>query len=194
MIFFESFYGMLRIVLVAIIFYVSFIIFMRISGKRSTSQMNNFDWLITVTLASMLGTTILVKEVVVLDGLLGAAILLGLNVVLTKVVFYEKGTRKLLYDQPALLYFNGTFLPKEMEAERVTEDEILAAIRRRGFGNMKEVGAVILETNSSLSVLPKGGIEDDGLVDLMVGVRGYPEAAAAKAKERDAGENPEQIP
>jgi uncharacterized membrane protein YcaP (DUF421 family) len=179
MIFFDNFYGLFRIVVVAVIFYISFIVFLRISGKRSTSQMNNFDWLITVTLASMLGSTILIDEVVVLEGLIGAGALVALNLVLTKVSFYSRESRIVLYDKPSLLFYNGEFLIKEMERERVTEDEIMAAIRGCGFGSLYEVGAVVLETNASLSVLPMVRDEDNGVLGLMSDVRGFPEAAAA---------------
>ncbi len=178
MIFFDSFYGLVRIVVVAVVFYVSFIAFMRLSGKRSTSQMNNFDWLITVALASMLGSTILIDEVVILEGLIGGGMLLLLNVVLTKITFYAEETRGILYDHPTLLFYDGKFLKKEMERERVSEDEILAAIRGHGFGNIYKVGAVILETNASLSVLPKE--DEDGLLQLLVGVEGLAEYALKK--------------
>ncbi len=189
MIFFDDFYGLFRVVVVAVIFYISFIVFLRISGKRSTSQMNNFDWLITVTLASILGTTILVDEVVVLEGLIAAGVLLGLNLALTKVAFFARESRTVLYDKPSLLFYNGEFLMKEMERERVSEDEIMAAIRSCGFGSLNEVGAVVLETNASLSVLPMESDDDDGALGLLSDVRGFPEAVAAArahAAERDS--------
>ncbi len=173
MIFFDNIQGLLRIIVVAIIFYLAFLAFLRISGKRSTSQMNNFDWLITVTLASMLGTTILIDQVVILEGLLAAGVLLFLNMALTKIAFYGRESRSILYDRPTLLFYEGQFLMEEMARERVTEDEILAAIRSCGFGNIHKVGAVVLETNASLSVLPME--EDDGLLQLLVGVKGLSE-------------------
>ncbi len=189
MVFFDDFYGLFRIVVVAVIFYISFIVFLRVSGKRSTSQMNNFDWLITVTLASMLGTTILIDEVVVLEGLIAAGALLGLNLALTKVAFYAKESRTVLYDKPSLLFYNGEFLLKEMERERVSEDEIMAAIRGCGFGRLNEVGAVVLETNASLSALPMAADDDEDVLGLLSDVRGFPEALAAaraRAAERDS--------
>jgi uncharacterized membrane protein YcaP (DUF421 family) len=55
--------------------------------------------------------------------------------------------------EPALLLHDGKVLASMMAKERVTEDEILAAVRERGFGELADVGAVVLETDGSLSVL-----------------------------------------
>lgn len=44
-----------------------------------------------------------------------------------------------------------------MKRERVTEEEILAALRRQGIAEIEDVEAVMLETDSSFSVLRTSG-------------------------------------
>jgi uncharacterized membrane protein YcaP (DUF421 family) len=52
-----------------------------------------------------------------------------------------------------------------MRAERITREEILAAVRANGAADVGEVAAVVLETDGSLSViLDAGGA--DGLAAL----------------------------
>lgn len=56
-----------------------------------------------------------------------------------------------------------------MRKERVTEEEIRAAVREAGYGSMEKVEAVILETDAELSVL---GQDFRGLdTDVLEGVR-----------------------
>jgi uncharacterized membrane protein YcaP (DUF421 family) len=53
-----------------------------------------------------------------------------------------------------MLFFEGRFLRDEMRGERVTEEEVVAAIRFHGFPRAEDVGAVVLETDGTFAVLP----------------------------------------
>ena len=55
--------------------------------------------------------------------------------------------------EPALLVYQGQFLPAALKAERTTEEEVLAGLRAQGLASVAEAGAVVLETNGELSVL-----------------------------------------
>jgi uncharacterized membrane protein YcaP (DUF421 family) len=44
-----------------------------------------------------------------------------------------------------------------MLSERVTEDEVRTAVRASGYASMQEVGAVVLETDASFTVLHRLG-------------------------------------
>ena len=52
MFFFESWHGIFRVIVTGICAYVPLIVLLRISGKRTLSQMNAFDLIITVALGS----------------------------------------------------------------------------------------------------------------------------------------------
>ncbi|MGB3722587.1 MAG: DUF421 domain-containing protein, partial [Pacificimonas sp.] len=64
---FNSWERLLSIGLSAIATYIGIVILVRISGKRTTSQMNNFDWIITVALGGLVTSGILLKGVSVVD-------------------------------------------------------------------------------------------------------------------------------
>lgn len=61
MLFFDNIDKLGRIVLTAVTVYVLIVIITKVSGKRSTSQLNNFDWIVTVMIGS-LGASTIVKE------------------------------------------------------------------------------------------------------------------------------------
>lgn len=48
--FFNSWAGMARTALVGILAYAALILFLRVSGKRTLSKMNAFDFVVTVAL------------------------------------------------------------------------------------------------------------------------------------------------
>ena len=48
---------------------------------------------------------------------------------------------------------NGSYRSGAMTEERVTADEVDAAIRNAGIGCIEDVAAVVLETDGSMSVI-----------------------------------------
>ena len=52
---------MINIAIGAIFFYFLIVILVRILGKRTTSQMNNFDWIINIAVGSLAASGILLE-------------------------------------------------------------------------------------------------------------------------------------
>jgi uncharacterized membrane protein YcaP (DUF421 family) len=134
--------------------YIVLIALIRLSGKRTTSQMNNFDWIVTVALGSLVAAGITSSSASVLQVLLAITLLIGLQFAVTWLVLRSDTIRRWVKPRPRLLFYEGEFLCRDMRAERVSELEVLAAIRASGHHQLKDVGAVVLETDATLSVLP----------------------------------------
>lgn len=168
-VFFDGWSGIIRIAIAAPIFYVAVILFIRISGKRSTSKMNNFDWIVTVALGSIVGSVILLKDVVILEGLEAIALLLILQYGVTKLSALVPAFSKAIRSSPTIVFFRGEFQEKTMQAERVTRAEILAAIREAGHPRLGAVEAVVLESDANLSVIPR---QEEGFPEILRGLSG----------------------
>jgi uncharacterized membrane protein YcaP (DUF421 family) len=136
------------------VIYIVLIGLIRLSGKRTTSQMNNFDWIVTVALGSLVAAGITSSTASVLQVLLAISLLIGLQFAVTWLVLRSNTARRWVKPRPRLLFYDGEFLCRDMRAERVSELEVLAAIRASGHHRLKDVGAVVLETDATLSVLP----------------------------------------
>lgn len=54
--FFSDWFGLLRVVVVGTLAYVALVLLLRVSGKRTLSKMNAFDFIVTVALGSTLAT------------------------------------------------------------------------------------------------------------------------------------------
>lgn len=154
--------GLLRVVFVGTLAYFGLILLLRSSGKRTLSQMNAFDFIVTVALGSTLATVLLTKDVALFEGLLGFAVLILLQFVVAWLSVRSKRFSSLVKATPALLFYRGEFLHDALRRERVTEEEVLAAIRENGFGALDEVEAVVLETAGKISVLRAAAQEGPG--------------------------------
>lgn len=76
----ESF---IRIITVGTLAYVGLVFFLLISGKRSLTQLNAFDLVVTVALGSILSTILLNKDVSLLEGMVAFVLLILLQFLLT---------------------------------------------------------------------------------------------------------------
>ena len=133
--------------------YICIIVLLRISGKRTLSKWNSFDFVITITLGSILASATLLKNVSIVQGSFALLLLIFYQYLISQLISHFPMLRNIVKASPALLFFEGEFKSAAMKRERVTEDEVLAAIRQKGISCLAEVGAVVLETDGSFSVM-----------------------------------------
>ncbi len=77
--FFQNWSGLLRTVVVGVLAYVALVALLRVSGKRTLSKMNAFDFVVTVALGSTLATILLSKNVALAEGVVAFAVLISLH-------------------------------------------------------------------------------------------------------------------
>jgi uncharacterized membrane protein YcaP (DUF421 family) len=151
--FFDSWTGLLRVVVVGTLAYAILVLLLRATGKRTLSKMNAFDLVVTVALGSTLATVLLSKDVALAEGVVAFALLVLLQYAITWLSVRSDRVRTLVKAEPCLLLRDGRFLPEAMRRERVTEDEVQAAARAQGIASLQVVAAVVLETDGSFSVI-----------------------------------------
>ena len=152
---FDNVTGLVRVLFVGIAAYAALVTFLRFSGKRTLSKMNAFDLVVTVALGSTLATIILSKDVPLAEGLLALALLIALQWVVAWGSERSQWISELVKSDPQVLYHRGAMIERALRRERVTPEEIEAAARGSGHGNLDEVETVLLETDGSFSVIPR---------------------------------------
>ncbi len=154
-----------RIALTALFIYAALILYIKVVGIRSISQLNNFDWVVTVAVGSAVASVILFKDVVLFDGLTAIFALLISQYLLVRLSLKSKKIMRSVHQHPVLLFHNGQFLHEVMQRERVMKGEILSAIRQEGYSDLAEIAAVVLEPNANLSVIQKPATLDSPLFE-----------------------------
>ncbi|MGE4221458.1 MAG: DUF421 domain-containing protein [Alphaproteobacteria bacterium] len=150
---FDGLDDLLRIVVVGTGAYVGLVLMLRTTGKRTLSKMNAFDLVVTVAFGSTLSAALLDSDISLAEALGAFALLCALQYVVAFGSVRSSRFQALVKAEPSLLFFRGRFLPEMLRKERVTEDEILAAIRAQGIGSLTAAEAVVLETDGSFSVV-----------------------------------------
>lgn len=166
--------ALLRTLVIGVLSYASLIVFLRVTGKRTLSAMNAFDFVVTVAFGSTLATIILSKDVALAQGTLALALLVLLQYFITWLSVRVRWVRQLVTGKPTLLFHRGAFLPDAMRRTRVTEDEVRAAMRSAQVAHLADVEAVVLETDGSFSVVVRR--DDDSPATTLDGIENPPSA------------------
>ena len=152
---------------VALCAYIWLIFVLRVAGKRSLAKLNAFDLAVTVAFGSAFATIIMSPGKDLARGALALAMLALLQYSLTRLSIWSRLVRETVRSQPTLLAEDGKIYREALRQERITLDEIAEAARKQGVGRMDEVGALILETDGSLSLVARS----DQPLDLLYDVR-----------------------
>lgn len=170
-IFFDSWESIARIAINTTLAYAAIVLILRISGKRTLSKMNAFDFIVTVALGSSLATVALSKDITLLDGVLAFVLFVSLQYALTWLSVRVKAVKKIITSEPVLLLYRGEMLREVMKKQRITEQEINMAVRESGETDLREIHSIVLETTGTMSVIAKS---ETGLADAMENVENYP--------------------
>lgn len=146
-----------RVIVVGVLGYAALVLILRISGKRTLTKLNAFDLVVTVALGSTLATVLISKDVPLADGVTAMGVLVFLQYAITWTSLRVPWISRAIKSEPTLLVHRGMFIDTAMRRQRVTHIEVLAALRGKGIAAVQEAAAVVLETDGSISVVPKSG-------------------------------------
>jgi len=150
--FFESWYNVGRTVTLSVVGFAALIALLRVSGKRTLSKMNVFDFVFVVAVGSVFASTIISKDVTLVEGLAALGTLVGIQLILAELAVRSSTAERIINGEPTLLLTHGRFLTRALKRERVTEEEVRAAIRAKGVTRVEDVDAVVMENDGSLTV------------------------------------------
>lgn len=157
--FLELFESVFRTILVGTLTYTTLIAVLRITGKRTLSKLNAFDFIITIALGSTVATVLLSAEVNLAEGITALLLLILLQFSITWLSVRIPFFRQLITSKPLLLLHKGVYLENNMKKARIVKSEILQAARNQGIGDCKKIDAVVLETSGELSVISVLGLQ-----------------------------------
>ncbi|HEX6221249.1 MAG TPA: DUF421 domain-containing protein [Acidimicrobiia bacterium] len=133
MIFFDGWGPILRILVIGPLAYISLVLLLRASGKRTLSQMNVFDFVVTIAIGSLFATVIINENVALATGVTAFGVLVAAQFVVTWFSVRWDGFERFIKAEPTLLFFDGQMSRHALRKVRVTEREIEAMARRAGM-------------------------------------------------------------
>ncbi|SFB02184.1 DUF421 domain-containing protein [Algoriphagus aquimarinus] len=154
---FESWESTFRTVVLTILGYLAMVFLLRISGKRTLSKMNAFDFVVTIALGSCLASISLNKNITLTDGVVAFSLFILMQFTFTYLSVHVKGFRSLITSNPVVVFYQGCFLENELKKQRLTKEEVYNECRLKGYSNLDEVHLIILESTGDISILETKG-------------------------------------
>jgi len=141
-------------VLRSVVVYAFLLVAFRITGKRQVGQLTPFDLVVLLVISNVVQNALIGDDNSLGGGLLGAATILVVNYLVVEVSYRSKWARRLLEARPTMLVHNGQVLHANLRRERLTFDDLQAALRRNGVADPEQVRFAVLEENGGVSVVP----------------------------------------
>jgi uncharacterized membrane protein YcaP (DUF421 family) len=137
-----------------VVIYVFLLVAMRVVGKREFGQLGPFDLVVLLLIPEMLTDALTSGDPSLTNGLIGVATLLTLVFLTSLLAYRSKAAGRALEGSPTVLVQHGFLVPRHLDCERVTPDEVLAAMHESGLERMEQVKWAILGTDGRISVVP----------------------------------------
>lgn len=139
----------------AAIVYLAIALVIRFIPKRHTGNVSPNDLIALIIVGTLAADAILGQAKTLLDILLMAIVVLVLDYLCNVLEYYFPPFRKIAQDTPTLLIHNGAIVEKNLRHEKLTEQELLAALRKHGIDDINRVKQAVLEVDGQISVIEK---------------------------------------
>ena len=147
------------------------IVALRLSPRRTLSQLSVVDFVTAVAVGSIVGRVPNASDTSFAAGAATLVVVLGLNrIVSTSRVSMPLG--RVLDHRPAVLVRRGKVDSQTLRRERLTPDDLASLLRVKGVTDVARTDSVIFEPGGAISIVP-----DDKLVSSLT-ERGSQENAA----------------
>ncbi len=144
------------IVLRTVVVYFFILAGFRLAGKREVGQLSLFDFALILLIANAVQNAMVGPDSSLLGGLVAAAVLLVINFTLGRVVTRSRRIERIVRGRARLLVHRGQIDYENLQAEGLTHEDLLQALRENGCATVEECRLAVLETDGTISVMPRG--------------------------------------
>jgi uncharacterized membrane protein YcaP (DUF421 family) len=136
---------------------VFFFIFMitRIAGRRELSSLEPFDVILLVVLGDLVQQGITQSDESVTGILIVMSTITLLSVAVGWVSFRSGRVRLVTEGEPIVLVQDGRLIERNLRRERLTRGDLEEEARQQQVASLGDIRWAILETDGSISVIPK---------------------------------------
>lgn len=145
----------LNVVLRVVLVYGVLLLGLRILGKREFGQLAPIELLTLLLIPEMVSEALTGGNASMMQGLTGVATLFLLVYASSAFGHASPRVERALEGEPTVLAHAGQFLPRALDRERVSTDEVYAEMRKVGLERVEQVRWAVLETDGRISVVPR---------------------------------------
>ena len=147
--------GLPEIVLRTAIVYLFLVVVLRLSGKREVGQLSILELIVILVISDAVQNSMVGENTTLWGGLVAVLTLVVIDQALNQVRRRSRRVREALEGEPRLLIRDGRLLQRALREEEIAEDDVRTAVRKHGLARVEDVRLAVLETDGSISVVPR---------------------------------------
>ncbi len=133
---------------------VSLLVLLRLFGGQQFGQLSTIDLVTLLLLSNVVQNAMIGPYDSTLGGILGAAALLVLYRVTTRI----PGIRRKLKSQPVILVYQGDISEGKLRRGGISTGDSEEAARAHSVANLSDVETTVLEVNGAISIIPEADV------------------------------------
>ena len=161
---------MLTVFIRSIITYVFLLFIMRLMGKRQLSELQPFEFVITLIVAELACIPMSDTSIPLSYGIIPMFTMFILHIAITKLASKNHKFNRFLNGVPVVVISPKGIDHRLLDKLDMNVTDLLHALRAAGYFYPGEVAYAIMETNGTLSVLPKSKFAPVTPCDMRLGV------------------------
>ena len=154
-VFFAHISIMLTIFFRSVIIYLLLLLIMRLMGKRQLSELQPFEFAITLILAELACIPMSEIQIPLMYGIIPIFVMFILHLFITKLASKNLKFNRFLNGKPVVVMTPDGIDKRVLDKLDMNVNDLLHALRAAGYFYPEDISYAILETNGNLSVLPK---------------------------------------
>lgn len=139
----------------AIILYIFVIIAVRLMGKRQVGELKPHELVITIMVSSVASIPLEDNAMPLANCLVPILLFISFEILVSVISVKSLHFRNLIQGRPVFIIRKGKLDQKKLKELRFTIDDLIDALRQKDIFDISEVEDAVIETNGSISVLPK---------------------------------------
>ena len=136
------------------VIYGALLVMVRLSGRRTVGQFTPFDLLVVMLLSEAVSNSLSGGDDSLSGGLIVAATLIALNVLVALLSTHSKRMSKVLDGEAVLIGRDGQFFDRVVRRCRITESDLEQALRSADC-KREEMACAFLEADGEITIQQK---------------------------------------
>ena len=127
----------------------------KIIGPRQIAQLTFYDYILGITAGSIAAAVAVDTSLPLWGGVIALLIYCFVSVGMSLSGSKSILCRRFFTGKPEILFYKGQFLEDKLKKNKLDMDDITGLCRVHGYFDLSQLDYIIMETNGSLSFLPK---------------------------------------
>jgi uncharacterized membrane protein YcaP (DUF421 family) len=143
------------VVLRAVVGFCFLVVLMRLIGRRELSSMEPFDLILLIVIGDLVQQGVTQNDFSVTGAVLATGTMGVLTILVSWAGWRWQVLRPVLEGEPIIVVEDGEPIKRNLDRNRITVDEVVAAAREQQVDRLDKVRWAVLETNGRISIIPK---------------------------------------